>query len=129
MEPEEEAQDLCPPVRGRKKETEVQAQRAGGAQAGAGRTKGGGKVGVTKGHWRLKEDAVAEGLGRKRGRWAGGGRRVCGYHLSLSDPPLQAPYRRVLAAIDWTMALLSMSKSRALEAQPTTGGGRLLEKR
>lgn len=49
--------------------------------------------------------------------------------LPLSDPPLQGPYRRVLAAIDWTMALLSMSRSRALEAQPTTGGGRLLEKR
>jgi hypothetical protein len=49
--------------------------------------------------------------------------------LPLSDPTLWAPYRRVLAAIDWMMALLSMSRSRALEAQPTTAGGRLLEKR
>lgn len=40
-----------------------------------------------------------------------------------------APHRWVLAAMDWAMALLSMSRSRALEAQPTTAGGRLLEKR
>jgi hypothetical protein len=31
--------------------------------------------------------------------------------------------------MDWTMVLLSMSRSRALEAQPATAGGRLLEKR
>lgn len=49
--------------------------------------------------------------------------------LPYADPPLWRPYRRVLAAIDWTMALLSMSRSRALEAQPTIAGGRLLEKR
>lgn len=41
----------------------------------------------------------------------------------------KAPHRWVLAAMDWAMALLSMSRSRALEAQPTTAGGRLLEKR
>lgn len=55
---------------------------------------------------------------------------MCDYHLSPHlAPPLWAPYRRVLAAIDWTMALFSMSRSRALEAQPTTAGGGLLEKR
>lgn len=47
---------------------------------------------------------------------------------SLSHP-CQGPHRWVLAAIVWTMALLSISRSRALEAQPTTAGGRLLEKR
>lgn len=38
-------------------------------------------------------------------------------------------HRWVLAAMDWTMELLPMRRSRALEAQPTTAGGRLLEKR
>lgn len=38
-------------------------------------------------------------------------------------------HRWVLAAMDWTTELLSMRRSRALEAQPTTAGGRLLEKR
>lgn len=43
--------------------------------------------------------------------------------------PTESPHRWVLAAIDWAMALLSMSRSRALDAQPTTAGGKLLEKR
>lgn len=43
--------------------------------------------------------------------------------------PCQALHRWVLAVIDWTMELSSMSMSKALEAQPTIAGGRLLEKR
>lgn len=57
--------------------------------------------------------------------WTWAGQR-CAPSLSR---PCSEPHRWVLAAMDWTRVLLSMSKSRALEALPTTAGGRLLEKR
>lgn len=57
-------------------------------------------------------------------RWAGAGQAP-----TQPLPPLPGTHRWVLAAIDWTMALSSMSRSRTLEAVPTTAGGRLLEKR
>lgn len=82
----------------------------------------------------LNPGAICWGHARGRGRtvgmelWAWAGTQG-----QLPDPnlphPCQGPHRWVLAAIDWTMALLSMSRSRALEAQPATAGGRLLEKR
>lgn len=83
MEPEEEAQDLCPPVRGRKKD------RGTGPKSrwSTGRGRKGNRRWENRrnkrGHWRLKEENAAEGVGGKRGRWAGESRKMCGYHLPL----------------------------------------------
>ena len=70
--------------------------------------------------------AEAEPVGTELWAWAGTQEQLPDPNLSH---PCQGPHRWVLAAIDWTMALLSMCRSRALEAQPATAGGRLLEKR
>lgn len=86
MEPEEEAQDLCPPVRGRTKDRSTDPKSRWGSGRGR-KDKGRWESRRSqRGQWRLKENAVAEGVGRTRGRWAGRGREVCGYHLSLIHP-------------------------------------------
>lgn len=60
---------------------------------------------------------------------AKGCNRIYSANIAEHQLPLLQSYLMVLAAIDWAISLDASSSSTARVAQPTTGGGRELEKR